>query len=136
MLRAWALTVYGDRYSRVAISRFVSPAAIRWRTSISRLLRSSMASHRASEGWEPSAKPDGSHPSEARCEAMELLSKREIEVLHLIAAGLTNREIATRLYLSPYTVKAHARSIYDKLDAHSRTQAAARARELGILPLL
>jgi len=84
----------------------------------------------------PSAKPDGSHPSEARCEAMELLSKREIEVLHLIAAGLTNREIATRLYLSLYTVKAHARSIYDKLDAHSRTQAAARARELGILPLL
>jgi LuxR family maltose regulon positive regulatory protein len=84
----------------------------------------------------PSAKPDGSHPSEARCEGMELLSKREIEVLQHIAAGLTNREIATRLYLSLYTVKAHARSIYDKLDAHSRTQAAARARELGILPLL
>jgi LuxR family maltose regulon positive regulatory protein len=84
----------------------------------------------------PSAKPDGSHPSEARCEGMELLSDREIEVLHLIATGLTNREIATRLYLSLYTVKAHARSIYDKLDAHSRTQAAARARELGILPLL
>jgi Response regulator containing a CheY-like receiver domain and an HTH DNA-binding domain len=84
----------------------------------------------------PSAKPDGSHPSEARCEGMELLSKREIEVLQHIAAGLTNREIATRLYLSLYTVKAHARSINDKLDAHSRTQAAARARELGILPLL
>ena len=67
---------------------------------------------------------------------MVLLSKREVEVLQHIAAGLTNREIATRLYLSLYTVKAHARSINDKLDAHSRTQAAARARALGILPLL
>jgi DNA-binding NarL/FixJ family response regulator len=80
--------------------------------------------------------PDGSHPSGARYEGNELLSIREIEVLLLIAAGLTNREIAARLYLSLYTVKAHARSIYDKLDAHSRTQAAARARELGVLPLL
>ena len=65
---------------------------------------------------------------------MKLLSSREIEVLQHIATGLTNREIAARLYLSLYTVKAHARSIYDKLDAHSRTQAVARARDLGILP--
>jgi LuxR family maltose regulon positive regulatory protein len=84
----------------------------------------------------PSAKPEAAHPSEARYEGKELLSSREIEVLELIAAGLTNREIAARLYLSLYTVKAHARSIYDKLDAHSRTQAVARAQELGILPLL
>ena len=83
----------------------------------------------------PSARPGDAHPSEARREGKELLSEREIEVLQLIAAGLTNREIAARLYLSLYTVKAHARSIYDKLDAHSRTQAVARARELGILPL-
>jgi LuxR family maltose regulon positive regulatory protein len=75
----------------------------------------------------PSPKPGG---------AKELLSDRETEVLRLIAAGLTNREIAERLYLSLFTVKAHARSIYDKLDAHSRTQAVAKARELGILPLL
>jgi LuxR family maltose regulon positive regulatory protein len=74
---------------------------------------------------------DGAHASQAK----ELLSEREIEVLQHIAAGLTNRDIAARLYLSLYTVKAHARSIYDKLDAHSRTQAAAKARELGILPL-
>jgi LuxR family maltose regulon positive regulatory protein len=84
----------------------------------------------------PPTGPDGSHPSGARYEGNELLSIREIEVLRLIAAGLTNREIAARLYLSLFTVKAHARSIYDKLNAHSRTQAAARARELGILPLL
>jgi LuxR family maltose regulon positive regulatory protein len=82
----------------------------------------------------PSARPGDAHPSEARCEGKELLSNREIEVVQLIAAGLTNREIAARLYLSLYTVKAHARSIYDKLDAHSRTQAVAKARELGVLP--
>jgi LuxR family maltose regulon positive regulatory protein len=84
----------------------------------------------------PSAESGGSRPSDVRCEGTELLSGREIEVLQDIAAGLTNQEIATRLYLSLYTVKAHARSIYDKLDAHSRTQAAARARALGILPRL
>ena len=65
---------------------------------------------------------------------VEPLSERELEVLQYIAEGLMNREIADRLYLSLYTVKAHARSIYDKLDAHNRTQAVAKARELGVLP--
>ncbi len=83
----------------------------------------------------PSTGSDGAHPSEARFAGSGSLSEREIEVLQYIAEGLTNQEIADRLYLSLYTVKAHARSIYDKLDAHSRTQAAARARELGILLL-
>ena len=71
------------------------------------------------------------HPQSA---LIEPLSERELEVLQHIAEGLTNREIADRLYLSLFTVKAHARSIYDKLDAHSRTQAVAKARELGVLP--
>jgi ATP/maltotriose-dependent transcriptional regulator MalT len=62
------------------------------------------------------------------------LSAREVEVLRHIAAGLSNQEIATRLYVSRYTVKAHARTIYDKLEVHSRTAAVARARQLGILP--
>jgi LuxR family maltose regulon positive regulatory protein len=83
----------------------------------------------------PSAERGGSGPSRDRCEGKGLLSDREVEVLQHIAAGLTNREIAEKLYLSLYTVKAHARSIYDKLDAHSRTQAVANARDLGILPL-
>jgi DNA-binding NarL/FixJ family response regulator len=74
-------------------------------------------------------------PEQARRPAsIESLSERELEVLRHIAEGLTNQEIADRLYLSLYTVKAHARSIYDKLDAHSRTQAVARARDLGVLP--
>ena len=82
----------------------------------------------------PSAGPRHAGPSGASSEGAELLSEREREVLRHIAAGLTNREIAARLFLSVYTVKAHARSIYDKLDAHSRTQAVAKARELGVLP--
>ena len=63
----------------------------------------------------------------------EPLSSRELEVLALIARGLTNQEIAARLYLSLHTVKAHARSIYAKLGVSSRTQAVARGRALGYL---
>jgi LuxR family maltose regulon positive regulatory protein len=62
------------------------------------------------------------------------LSEREIEVLQLVADGLTNPEIANRLYLSLNTVKVHTRNIYGKLGVNNRTQAANRARFLGILP--
>jgi LuxR family maltose regulon positive regulatory protein len=64
----------------------------------------------------------------------EPLSARELEVLPLIAEGLSNQEIAARLYLSLHTVKAHARNIYAKLGVSSRTQAVAKGRALGILP--
>lgn len=62
------------------------------------------------------------------------LSERELEVLQLIAEGLSNREIAQGLYLSLNTVKGHTRKIYSKLGVKSRTQAVAKAREEGILP--
>jgi len=65
---------------------------------------------------------------------VEPLSPRELEVLHLIALGRTNKEIAKQLVVARGTVKAHAASIYRKLDVANRTEAAARARELGILP--
>ncbi|MGH2959905.1 MAG: response regulator transcription factor, partial [Solirubrobacterales bacterium] len=61
------------------------------------------------------------------------LSRREHEVVRLVAEGLTNKEIASRLILSTRTVDAHLRSILTKLDCRTRTEAAARASELGLL---
>jgi LuxR family maltose regulon positive regulatory protein len=63
----------------------------------------------------------------------EPLTPREIEVLELLAAGLTNREIADRLVISAETVKKHTGNIYGKLGVSNRTEAAARARELQLL---
>lgn len=65
---------------------------------------------------------------------VEPLTPRELDVLHLISAGKTNQEIARQLVVAPGTVKAHTASIYRKLNVTNRTEAAARARELGILP--
>ena len=79
------------------------------------------------------AKPSGTSSVVGPSSLLDPLSERELEVLELVAAGLTNREIATRLFLSLNTVKSHTRSIYPKLGAHSRTQAVARARAWGIL---
>jgi LuxR family maltose regulon positive regulatory protein len=64
---------------------------------------------------------------------VEPLSERELEVLQLIAQGLSNREISERLFLALDTVKGHNRKIFDKLQVQRRTEAIARARELGLL---
>jgi len=64
---------------------------------------------------------------------IEPLSQRELEVLQLVAQGLSNREISERLFLAVNTVKGHNRNIFDKLQVHRRTEAVARARELGLL---
>jgi LuxR family maltose regulon positive regulatory protein len=66
-------------------------------------------------------------------ELIEHLSERELEVLQLIAEGLTNREMAERLYLSMNTIKVHTHNIYGKLGVNSRTQAVAKGRALGLL---
>jgi LuxR family maltose regulon positive regulatory protein len=76
---------------------------------------------------------DISFPSPVRQTLPEPLTGRETEVLELLAAGLTNREIAEELVVSPETVKKHTASVYGKLVVHSRTEAVARARELGLL---
>jgi ATP/maltotriose-dependent transcriptional regulator MalT len=62
------------------------------------------------------------------------ITKRELEVLELIAAGLSNKEIADKLFVSPSTVKTHSSNLFTKLDAQRRTQAIQRAKELRILP--
>ncbi|RMF01275.1 MAG: hypothetical protein D6768_10950 [Chloroflexi bacterium] len=64
---------------------------------------------------------------------VEPLSRRELEVLHLIAQGLSNREISERLFLALDTVKGHNRRIFGKLNVQRRTEAVARARELGLV---
>jgi LuxR family maltose regulon positive regulatory protein len=65
---------------------------------------------------------------------IEPLSQREIELLRLIAEGLSNQEIAQRLFISLPTVKWHTSNIYGKLGVKNRTQAVAEARVLGLLP--
>ena len=61
------------------------------------------------------------------------LSQRECEILQLIAQGLSNREIGERLFLALDTVKGHNRNLFAKLLVRRRTEAVARARELGLL---
>ncbi len=109
-----------DHLLRRALSRGNSPDYLR------RLLAAFPAS-----GREQAA------PSRAAAAGISLaepLSARELEVLDLIAAGLTNQQIAARLYLSLHTVKSHARNINAKLGVSSRTQAVATGRALGLLP--
>ena len=67
---------------------------------------------------------------------IEPLSKRELEVLALLGARDSNKEMAERLFISPGTVKRHTISIYRKLDVNDRRQAVARAVELGLLPAI
>ena len=62
------------------------------------------------------------------------ISKREYEVLELMAQGLSNQEIADKLFVSLNTIKTHSSNLFTKLDARRRTQAVRRAKELGLLP--
>ncbi len=72
-------------------------------------------------------------PRQGAAALPEPLSERELEVLRLLAAGLTNREIANRLFLAEGTVKNYVTNILGKIGARDRTQAALRAQELGLL---
>jgi len=64
-----------------------------------------------------------------------IITKREVEVLQLIAEGLSTTEVAARLYISVKTVKNHLASVYQKLDSRDRTQAVVRAVKMGIIRL-
>jgi two-component system, NarL family, response regulator LiaR len=62
------------------------------------------------------------------------ITRRELEILELMAAGLSNREMAERLYVSENTVKTHAGRVLEKLNAKRRTHAVQLAREAGLIP--
>lgn len=62
------------------------------------------------------------------------ITPRELEILELIASGMSNREIAEKLFVSENTVKTHSRRLFDKLGAKRRTQAVQLGKELGLLP--
>jgi LuxR family transcriptional regulator, maltose regulon positive regulatory protein len=84
----------------------------------------------------PQAMPQSGTPSDAgnpQPAMVEPLSPRELEILRLIAQGLSNREIGERLFLALNTVKGHNRVIFDKLQVQNRTEAIARTLELGLL---
>jgi LuxR family maltose regulon positive regulatory protein len=76
------------------------------------------------------ALPEGHREGEPH---IETLSQRELQIIQLIAQGLSNREIGERLFLALDTVKGHNRKIFEKLQVQSRTEAVARARELSLL---
>jgi DNA-binding CsgD family transcriptional regulator len=82
----------------------------------------------------PGAEP-ASHfaPNTAQQQRLRITA-RELEILTLIARGLSNREIATQLFVSENTVKTHCSRTLDKLGAARRTQAVQRGKELGLLP--
>jgi DNA-binding CsgD family transcriptional regulator len=62
------------------------------------------------------------------------ITRRELEILELIARGLSNREIAEKLFVSENTVKSHSSRLFDKLSARRRTQAVQLGKELGLIP--
>ena len=72
-------------------------------------------------------------PDKAEAKALELLSPRELEVLTLVARGLSNGECAEQLFMSEGTVKTHVKRIYTKLDLRDRTQAVIFAYEAGMV---
>ena len=78
--------------------------------------------------------PAAPFTSNTRAQEALGISGRELEVLTLLAAGQSNKEIARRLEVSPNTVKTHVTKLFAKLDARRRTEAILRARELGMIP--
>jgi NarL family two-component system response regulator LiaR len=85
---------------------------------------------------EPTVPPDPTAPFTLNQPQLDALgiTPRELEILSLIAQGLSNREIADRLFVSENTVKTHCSRAFDKLGARRRTQAVQLGKQLGILP--
>ncbi|MCC6613824.1 MAG: hypothetical protein IT320_10130 [Anaerolineae bacterium] len=144
LIEAAATAMLGrERESIQALDKALNMAAaseyIRWifypSASMSKLLRQAQA-----RGIMPdfidrvlACLPDATASARASETAESPLTERELEVLQLVADGLSDREIAQKLYLALGTVKRHLSNVYGKLDVNSRTQALSRARELNLL---
>jgi DNA-binding NarL/FixJ family response regulator len=79
------------------------------------------------------AQPPVAFETNTRVQETLGISGRELEVLQLLAAGRSNKEIASRLNVSPNTVKTHVAKLFEKLEVRRRTEAILRARELGMI---
>ena len=79
------------------------------------------------------AEPAPFSPDPARREELGV-TKRELEILGLMASGLSNKEIAERIFVSENTVKTHSSRLFEKLGARRRTQAIQRGKETGLIP--
>jgi DNA-binding CsgD family transcriptional regulator len=81
----------------------------------------------------PIAAPDRFRLNQSRLQELGI-TPRELEILELIARGLSNREIAEQLFVSENTVKTHSSRLFDKLSARRRTQAVQLGKEFGLIP--
>jgi len=121
------LSIFLDRGPGLAALLSSAQARTRYPEKVGALL-SAFARAPTPEPAVPAARPA---PATGET-AGSALSARELEVLRLVAQGLSNPEIARRLVLSPGTVKRHLHNIFEKLDVTTRPQAIARARQLGL----
>jgi DNA-binding NarL/FixJ family response regulator len=102
-------------------------------SSLNQELAMYVIQHLGGEATQETKPPSGAQPHRPPDQLPHSLTKRELEVLRLLAQGQTNQEIAQGLVVSPLTVKTHVQRIIGKLGVSDRTQAAVRAAELGLL---
>jgi DNA-binding NarL/FixJ family response regulator len=140
-VRVIALTTFDDDEDVFAALRAGAVGYLLKDVSSARLVEAVLAAARGESVLQPSVAAKVvarfaqlSDPAEPRPQPLVVpLSERELEVLRLLADGRSNREIASTLFLAEGTVKNHVTNLLGKLGARDRTQAALRARDLGLL---